>query len=373
MELSTTPADPGTAPEPGLDQVRRLLRAVSRALAEGGGAEAVLQACCQALVDHLDAAFARIWTVEEGAASLQLRASAGIYTRLDGRYSEVGMGRLKIGQIASERAPHLTNDVVHDPRIEDHDWAQAEGMVAFAGHPLVVDDSVVGVMAMFARHPVPDAVLDELAFVAGTIGQFIDRDNAAARERTRLAQELHDTVSQDLYGIALAAQTGLKNPRGTDNPRLEQVLDLTERAQAELRGILLRVRPDSIGPGGLGQALRELTAAFSARHRVPVTTTIEVEPPLGAAAAQNVYRVAQEALSNIARHAHAGAAELTLRATGARSHRIEVTDDGRGFDPGQDRPGHLGLKTMAARAAARGWTLDVQSSPGAGTRVRLDF
>jgi signal transduction histidine kinase len=362
------------SPDPALDQVRRLLRALSAAVAGGGGAEAVLQECCQAVVDNLDAAFARIWTLDGQGQTLQLRASAGIYTRLDGRFAEVRLGEFKIGRIASERAPHLTNDVLHDDRIEDHAWAAAEGMVAFAGHPLVVDDQVLGVLGLFARQALPEVVLDELAFVAGIIGQFIERDHAAARERSRLAEELHDTVSQDLYGISLAAQTAIRN-RDENLPSrgLDDILDLTERAQAELRGLLVRVRPESIERGGLGMALQQLAASFTARHRIPITTRIEGEPAIGSAGRQAVYRIAQEALSNVARHAHATAVELVLRPADASTYHLEVSDDGDGFDPHRDRPGHFGLRTMSSRAAGHGWSLGIVSAAGAGTRVTLDF
>ena len=84
---------------------------------------------------------------------LELQASAGLYTHLDGPHSRVPVGQYKIGLIAQERKPHLTNTVVGDPRVSDQEWAQREGMVAFAGYPLIVEDRLVGVMAMFARHP----------------------------------------------------------------------------------------------------------------------------------------------------------------------------------------------------------------------------
>ena len=110
----------------------------------------MLQRCAEALVQHLGAAFARIWTLDEERGLLLLQASAGQYTHLDGRHGRVPLGQLKIGLIAQERTPVVTNDVVHDPKINDPAWAAREGMVAFAGHPLVVDDRVVGSMALFS-------------------------------------------------------------------------------------------------------------------------------------------------------------------------------------------------------------------------------
>ena len=110
----------------------------------------ILQPCTEALVRHLGASFARIWTLNEAENVLELRASAGIYTRTDGTFSRVPVvGRFKLGLIAQERRPYLTNDVLNDPLIHDPEWARREGMVASAGHPLMVQDRVVGVMILF--------------------------------------------------------------------------------------------------------------------------------------------------------------------------------------------------------------------------------
>src|ERR687885_745998 len=147
-----------------------VLRAdVAAALSSGDTLSGVLQQCAEAMVHHLDAAFARVWTLNEEEQVLELRASAGLYTHLDGPHSRVPVGHLKIGQIAQERRPLLTNDVLHDPRISDPEWARREGMVAFAGHPLVIGGELVGVLALFARHPLTDFTLQALGAAADGI------------------------------------------------------------------------------------------------------------------------------------------------------------------------------------------------------------
>ena len=150
-----------------------------------------LQECTAALVRHLDVAFARIWTLNEAGTVLELQASAGLYTHLDGPHGRVTVGEFKIGRIAQNRQPLLTNDVPHDPNISDTAWAEREGMVAFAGYPLLVGEEVVGVMAMFARTPIPENVLEDLRPIAAGIAQFIDRKRAeetgrASEERYRV-------------------------------------------------------------------------------------------------------------------------------------------------------------------------------------------
>ena len=136
---------------------------------------AILNRCVQTLVEQLDGAFARVWTLDEARETLVLQASAGLYTHLDGPHGRVKVGDFKIGRIARDRRALLTNDVPHDPNIGDPAWAAREGMVAFAGYPLLVDNRVVGVLAIFWRHAVSEVLLSDLAPIADGIAQCIER------------------------------------------------------------------------------------------------------------------------------------------------------------------------------------------------------
>src|SRR5207248_4053582 len=110
---------------------------------------------------------------------LALAASAGLYTGIEGPHSRVPVGpKYKIGAIAEERKPHLTNNVLNDPNVGDPEWVRAERIAAFAGYPLIVEDRVVGVMAMFARAPLAKATVTALASVADGIAHAIERDHA---------------------------------------------------------------------------------------------------------------------------------------------------------------------------------------------------
>ncbi|MBA2449054.1 MAG: GAF domain-containing protein [Chloroflexi bacterium] len=181
----------------------------------------MLQACAVAIVHHLDAAFARVWTLDEQAGVLELRASAGLYTHLDGPHGRVPVGQLKIGLIAEQRRPHLTNAVVGDPRVGDQAWAKREGMVAFAGYPLLVEDRVLGVMALFAGRPLPDDTLDTLESVADAIALGIERkcveeerarllaaEQAARGEAEALAAERAAVLSQTTDGVIVVDAEG---------------------------------------------------------------------------------------------------------------------------------------------------------------------
>jgi two-component system cell cycle sensor histidine kinase/response regulator CckA len=170
---------------------------IGTALTKADTQREMLQHCAAALVRYLDAAFARIWTISAAGDVLELAASAGLYTHLDGPHSRVPVGRFKIGLIAQEHKPHLTNDVQNDPRVTDKEWARREDMVAFAGYPLLIGDRLVGVMAMFARHRLAESVLQVMGAVASQIALGIERKRAEAAVRdseARKAAILHASL-----------------------------------------------------------------------------------------------------------------------------------------------------------------------------------
>jgi PAS domain S-box-containing protein len=188
-------------------RLAELTAKIGMALTEGDTLQHTLQACAAALVEHLDASFARVWTLSEAGDVLELQASAGLYTHLDGPHSRVPVGKFKIGMIALERKPHLTNQVIGDPRVGDQAWAKREGMVAFAGYPLIVDGAIVGVMGLFARRPLPPATLETLRLAADLLAVGIRRKDAenvlllakaAAEDASRAKSEFLANMSHEI-------------------------------------------------------------------------------------------------------------------------------------------------------------------------------
>ncbi len=172
-------------------QLTTLRAEIAASIAVHDNLHVVLQRCAELLVTHIHASFVRIWLLEAGQDTLELKASAGLYTHLDGPHSRIQVGQFKIGRIAKIREPHLTNDVPHDPNISDPEWARREGMVAFAGYPLLVEDNVVGVIALFAREALSADVLRELSLIADGLAQWIQRTRTeeALRESERRLTE----------------------------------------------------------------------------------------------------------------------------------------------------------------------------------------
>ncbi|HTL56695.1 MAG TPA: PAS domain S-box protein, partial [Candidatus Limnocylindrales bacterium] len=176
---------------------------VAVALNAGTELRGMLQECAELLVHHLDVAFARVWLLNETTQTLELEASAGCYTRLNGSHRRVRVGQYKIGLIAQEKRPHLTNQVQSDPRVSDREWAAREGMVAFAGYPLLLENRVLGVLAMFARRPLAESVLKALASVANSVALGIERkraQTALAESEARFSAAFQ--ASPVLIGIA---------------------------------------------------------------------------------------------------------------------------------------------------------------------------
>ncbi len=204
-------------------QLAALRADIGTALTEGTSLQDMLNRCAIALHQHLDAAFARIWTINEPEQVLTLQASAGLYTHLNGRHGRIPVGQFKIGWIAQHRQPHLTNQVATDPQVLDQEWAQREGIVAFAGYPLTIQNRLLGVVAFFARHPLPERTLKEMASVATAIAVGIDRKLAEvalhqtaerARAMARMVQRMRETL--DLETIFHTTTQELRQAIGCD-------------------------------------------------------------------------------------------------------------------------------------------------------------
>jgi len=189
------------------DKAKRIKNAefsaqVGKSITKGGSLNDILQSCAQDMVDHLDAAFARIWVYNKEENFLSLQASAGMYTNLDGRHSSFPLSNPgKITAIAKTRTALFTNKFADDPSISDQQWAKREKIMAFAGHPLIVEDRLVGVIALFSKDKLSEVTIDTLEAVADeiAIGVVRKKSEDALRESRGMLKMVMDNIPQYIF------------------------------------------------------------------------------------------------------------------------------------------------------------------------------
>jgi PAS domain S-box-containing protein len=250
------------------------------------------------------------------------------------------------------------------------------------GVPLLSKEQVVGLLILeydqadyyTDRHAQLTLALANQVAVAVENARLYEqaRRLAVLEERQRLARELHDSVSQALYGIGLGARTArelLEREPARAAAALDYILSLADSGLAEMRALIFELRPDSLEKEGLVAALSKQFGALRARYNIEVNLSFSSEPALPFEAKEALYRVAQEAVNNTVKHARAQQVTVSLSAEDGVVV-LEVLDDGLGFEPRAKYPGHFGLLSMRERIARMGGTLEIESEPGSGTCVR---
>ncbi len=295
------------------------------------------------------------------------------------RESLVGLDTSVIRQLT---VPRITVDVSREVSAIQ-DVVRAAGVVSTIDVPITIAGKQFGFFSLgwVKRHEISDSevrlagAIARQAAVAIENARLYERAQHAAslEERQRLARELHDSVSQALYGISLGTRTARslieKAPLKAIEP-LDYVGTLAEAGLAELRALIFELRPESLAQEGLVAALEKQFAALHARHGIEVDAHLCLEPDLRLDLKEVLYRVGQEALHNTVKHARA--AHVTVRLEPADGEvLLEISDDGIGFDPTGDFPGHLGLRSMSERTTRVGGSLAIESRPGSGTHITL--
>jgi signal transduction histidine kinase len=202
----------------------------------------------------------------------------------------------------------------------------------------------------------------------------------ASEERQRIARDLHDSVSQSLFSMTLHARTAERSLRQRGQRAYEaaarelaQVGELSRTALAEMRALIFELRPRGLAEEGLVSALTKHAGAVSAREGLPIEINGPSERlPISTESEEHLYRLGQEALANVSKHAAATRATVEVGNDG-ENVSLAVRDDGRGFDPHANYAGHLGLTTMRSRASEMGAHMSIESEPGRGTLVRVEL
>lgn len=292
----------------------------------------------------------------------------------------IAIARGIMGAAARQRRPELVNDIASDPRYVA--VPDAGELCAELATPILLGDRLLGVLdvAGVARLSMEDVAAiqiigDQLA-VAIENARLAERGQqlAVLEERRRLARELHDSVTQSLFSMSLLAQALpdlWEIDRAEARAGLGQIREMTRAALAEMRALLFELRPAGLGQQGLAYALREHATAIERRAGIAVIVDAARDPALPEPVEQAFFRIAQEALANVARHARARRVQVTLH--GPAPARLAIADDGQGFAIEQVGAGRFGLISMRERAAAVGARLRVQSAPSQGTEVVVEW
>jgi PAS domain S-box-containing protein len=351
--------------------------------------DATLDALAQSVVETTSAVACGVYLLEGKGNNLRTAGTFGLprgYAAAADAAQKRGAPRAAIRAIEA-RATVIDEDVISrrlaDPRFAPlHDLIRDATWSSIVSLPLMHHGVPIGVLNAYypsGQRP-PEIDMSFLRAMADQATSAVDygrllaasRDKVALEERQRLARDLHDSVSQAVYGIALGARSAMellsKDSAEVREP-LEYVLRLSEAALAEMRALIFELRPEALEREGLTGALKHHTAVLRARHGIAVDESFAAEPTMSWESKQALYRIAQEALHNAGRHARATRVRIVLSQDDARI-RLEVWDNGVGFDTESDHPGHFGLNTMRERANELGGSLEIESRPQAGTIVR---
>jgi len=369
-----------------------MLLNISRSIASTWQIEVLLDQVLFNLLSVVDYTGGAVLTLEDGVFTIY--AYQGPYPQESMLQRQYAFDNMIARRLLEEQKPVLIPDV-SDTSAMAVSFRQATGLDpkktkyirSWMGIPLIVKEQVIGLLALHHRRPAVYSQHDAdfaMAFanqvaVAIENARLYEKSQTLAilQERQRLARELHDSVSQALYGISLGTRTArtILERTATDakakealGEPLDYVLSLAEGGLAEMRAMIFELRPESLASEGLVAALSKQAAALHARHHIEVTISLAEEPDAPLPIKEALYRVTQEAFHNIVRHAQASQVSITLSRDNGQLF-LEVRDDGRGFDPAGNFAGHLGLRSMRERVEQLQGTLVIESAPGQGTRI----
>jgi signal transduction histidine kinase len=352
------------------------------AVAAQSSVDEVLQGLVDRARDLAGARYAALG-IPDGDGGFSRFLVSGMSEELIARLGPLPRTHGMLGAMLEAPDPYRTHDIHEDPRFRGWWPAGHPDMRSFLGVPIVAPEGVIGAFYLTHKEGADTfgdaeqeliALLAAHAAIAITNARLYERSRelSMVSERNRLALELHDVVSQKLFGLVLTAESAatlLDRDVGAARGQLARLQDLASEALEELRALVLELRAPDLERDGLCAALRKHAELQQRLHGVAVEIDVGDGVSIGDGD-REVLRIAQEALHNAVRHAGASHVAVRLR----EGLVLEVADDGAGFDPADPelRSRHLGLTSMEERAKRLGGRLEIRSSRGAGTTVRLE-
>lgn len=330
-------------------------------------------------VMHFDAG--GVYLLDEAGQELHLVAEQGVAASRLAQIQTIQVGDGFTGRAVATGQPVVVDEVSREFVLQRFGEG-GQDLQTLASFPLMASGATLGAMFVASETPRPVSQQDmELLNAIGLqVGVAIEntrlldrqKEAAAVEERQRLARDLHDAVTQTLFSASLIADVlpriWERNPDEARR-RVEELRQLSRGALAEMRALLMELRPAALQEAPLPDLLRQLSDAFTGRARAPIHLTVDgggYEQPMEVKVA--LYRIAQEALNNAAKHAGASHVWLNLHCT-PQSAILSVRDNGGGFETDQVTAKSLGLRIMRERAETIGATLTVDSETGEGTEV----
>ena len=363
------------------DTAFRALSDVVLALASEHEVEPVLQRLVHSARELAGARYAALG-IPDGEGRFSSFITSGMSDELIAAMGPLPRTHGMLGAMLESPQPHRTDDITADPRFRGW-WPRAHpSMHTFLGVPIVSKDEVIGALYLTEKDDgfsTDDEKLISLLAAHAAIAienarlHERSRELSIVEERNRLARELHDNVTQRLFGVALAAESAstlLERDRDAAAAEMARVGELARAAMEELRAVVFELRPGSLEAEGLATVLRKHVDVLRRVSGRRIELRVGEVPRLEPGPATQVLRIAQEALGNALRHAEASRIDVRLDSSADRL-MLRVTDDGCGFDPSAVRGQRLGLTSMEERATELGGALTVESS-AQGTTVRLE-
>lgn len=325
-----------------------------------------------------------LYLVDESIGEVAIAAQAGVLGRVPSDYRqgiEVGL----LGRTVRTGHTVRTDDVLLEPDFVNAASSETRSELCV---PIVASGRVLAVLNLESREVASftDEDVAVLETVADVLASAIEnarlyqraQEAAVLEERSRLARDLHDSISQQLFSMTLTAQAArahLEKNTARAASQLERLQETAQAALSEMRALIFQLRPPALTEQGLIAALQQHVAALGRREGLTVKLNVlgNGEDRFARGVEQAIYRIAQEALNNVVRHAGACYVDVELQVE-AEQVRLRISDDGRGFDPARVASAegrHLGLISMRERATELGGRLEVRSQPSKGTEISL--
>jgi signal transduction histidine kinase len=350
--------------------------------------DAVLDRLVHAARELAGAGYAALGIPDEDGTEFDQFLHAGMSDDLVAELGPLPRTHGMLGAMLSDPRPFRTDDITKDPRFRGW-WPDAHPrMRSFLGVPIVAKGDVIGAFYLTDKRGRPagfseadEQIIEVLAAHAAIAIENArlfeaSRELSVIEERNRLARELHDAMTQNLFSLSLTAEAASGLVR-VDPARAEAEIDrvraLARETQAELRSLIFELRPPQLEADGLVATIGKDLEVLGRAHGLKADLRVGITPELASGVEVELYRIVQEALSNVVRHARAETVEVDVDARDGLV-TITVRDDGVGFDPAARaiRERRLGLTSMRERAENLGGTFSVESAPEAGTMVRVE-